>query len=139
MRKKSVLAAVLSVLLLFAFAGCGSSDKPATLEEYFNENPDQKAELVDSITGQDGQGVLTMDCEISGNTFTVIGTMTETYPEETLDILKDSLEGQADSLKSQMGPAKKSMAETTGISIDDIIVKVVYCNGDGTEIWSTNF
>ncbi|MCQ2546651.1 MAG: DUF4854 domain-containing protein [Clostridia bacterium] len=138
MKKKSLLAAVLSIMLLFAFAGCGSSE-PTTLESYFNDNPDQKEALMETMAGADGQGVLTLSSDISENTFTVTGTMTQTYPESSLGVMAEAFDGQISNLESQVTPAKKSMSETTGVSADDIIIKVVYCNGDGTEIWSKDF
>ena len=91
------------------------------------------------MAGADGQGVLTLSSDISGNTFTVTGTMTQTYPESSLGVMAEAFDGQISNLESRITPAKESMSETTGVSADDIIIKVVYCNGDGTEIWSKDF
>ncbi|MDO4176512.1 MAG: DUF4854 domain-containing protein [Bacillota bacterium] len=136
MKKRSIIAVVLSVMLLFAFCGCGGG---LTLESYFNDNPDQKAELLEAFEGSDDSGVINMSADISGNTLTVIGTYVDTYPEEVFGVMQEYFDENIDTYEDLINQEKEDLADATGVPKEDITVKVSYVNGDGTEIWSKSY
>ena len=135
MKKRSVIAVVLSIVLLFAFTACGSSE-PTTLESYFDDNPAEKEQLVEAIAGTDGKGVVDISADISGNVFTITGTYTQTYPEEYFGAMQEAFDKQIGEYTEEIAGEKEKIGDATGINADDITIRMVYCNGDGTEIWS---
>ena len=123
-----VVVAMCAALVLAV--GCGGSK---TLESYFKANSSEWNSAVAQIK-ESGGDVLDVDMSVSGNKISQIMTYKQTFPPEAVEIMKSSLEGQAENLKAQVSTQIKAMEKETGIS--GITWFFDYRNGDGKSIFS---
>lgn len=127
MIKKITMILSLSFIMTILLAGCGA---PSTLEEYINSNEEAK-NTVDSMASDQ------MNVEVTGNTLTYTYTYNQTFTGETLEAVKEELENAMESQASTFENIGKTLEQESGI--EDITVRVVYANEDGTEIYSEDF
>lgn len=127
MIKKITMILSLSFIMTILLAGCGA---PSTLEEYINSNEEAK-NTVDSMASDQ------MNVEVTGNTLTYTYTYNQTFTGETLEAVKEELENAMESQSSTFENIGKTLEQESGI--EDITVRVVYANEDGTEIYSEDF
>ena len=129
--KRKVLNVVLSVAIatsmMFTMTACGKksldswvdSAAATTTVNYMNENLDG----------------MTVAFEADGDVFSMVFTF-----DETIEVAEGAEEAMAqifEEQKSQFEPIREELIKATGNS--NIVVRVVYNNGDGTEIFSQEF
>lgn len=125
-----VVVAMCAALVLAV--GCGSGSTK-TLESYFKSNQSEWNTAVDQIKASGGD-ILDVDMSVSGNKISQIMTYKQTFPEDAVAVMKSSLEGQAENLKSTVATQIAAMEKETGIS--GITWYFDYRNGDGKSIFS---
>ncbi len=137
MKLKKVLAAVLAAgCLLTGLAGCSvttskplSMDVTQALEDYIDENLSSMAEELE------GSGV-TLDITVEGNT--IIFTYTNEEQQDNSDgSVSSNLDEAAQANASSFESAVEQIAED--IYQEDIQLRVVYLNADGTELGSYTY
>lgn len=126
------LVAVAMFAALVLAVGCGSSSSK-TLEGYFKEHSSEWNSAVQQIK-ESGGDVLDVDMSVSGNKISQIMTYKQTYSQDAVDVIKASLEGQAETLKSTVKTQIQSMEKEAGVS--GISWLFEYRNGDGKSIFS---
>lgn len=129
--KKKVLNVALSVLIaasmMFSMTACGKM----TLESFVNSK--EAAETIEYMNENlDG---MTAEFEADGDVFSMIFTLDETI--EVVDGTEAAMNSLFEAQKEVFEDIRDSLIEETGN--DNISVRVVYVNGDGTEIFSTEF
>lgn len=107
-----------------------SSGKPyASVEDYLN-TPEVQSEVNSAIEANDSG--LNLEVYADGDTLVYDYTFTETFDDDTLDVVKDSLdtalEEKASSFESVVTVLKSN------VDVENPKVKVVYRNSDGTVI-----
>ena len=128
--KKRLLMIILSLGLVFTMfltSGCGG---PKTLEEYIESDKDAK-ETIDSMTTDQ------MKVNISGNTLTYTYTYDQTFEGEHLELMKEELEKAMEKQSSTFESIGETLEKNSGI--DDVEVKVIYKDKQGTEIFSEDY
>ena len=128
MVKKLVALLVCCVLVVMTMTSCGS---PSTLEEYVADNSAAE-ESIESIASASG-----MEIEIKENTLTYIYKYTTTYTDEQVEYMKSAMDSALDNMSSTFESLGTQLEDETGIS--GIIIKVIYQNGDGSEILEKEF
>lgn len=126
------LVAVAMFAALVLAVGCGSSSSK-TLESYFKEHSSEWNSAVQQIK-ESGGDVLDVEMSVSGNKISQIMTYKQTYSQDAVDVIKASLEGQAETLKSTVKTQIQSMEKESGVS--GISWLFEYRNGDGKSIYS---
>ena len=121
-----VISLLLSMMVLFT--ACG---EPATLEEYMNKD----GEVQQSIESMGESS--NMDISVEGNTITYTYKYAQTYDSSVIPSMAKTMESTMNNMSSTFEKVAENLEEQT--EIDDITVRVVYLNGDGTEIYSQNF
>ncbi|MGN0658710.1 MAG: DUF4854 domain-containing protein [Emergencia sp.] len=124
-----VLAMVFSVTV--TLTGCG---EPSTLEEYINSDADAK-EAIESMNSSTDEGGMTV--EVKGNSIIYTYQFADTIEADLLDDVKAQFEQYMESAGSTFENIASTMEEESGI--DGITVKVIYLNGDGSEIYSKEY
>lgn len=129
--KKRVLNVLLSVVvatsMMFTLTACGkksldswvNSKAATTTVDYMNENLDG----------------MTVAFEADGDVFSMVFTL-----DETIEVAEGAEEAMAqvfDTQKAQFESIRDELIKETGNS--NVSVRVVYINGDGSEIFSTEF
>lgn len=129
--KKRVLNVLLSVVvatsMMFTLTACGkksldswvNSTAATTTVDYMNENLDG----------------MTVAFEADGDVFSMVFTL-----DETIEVAEGAEEAMAqvfDTQKAQFESIRDELIKETGNS--NVSVRVVYVNGDGSEIFSTEF
>lgn len=110
-----------------------------TLENYFNEYPDELEKMKTSFNeDEDYNELAELDLEVKENTLSFIYKFKETYPDEQVDqfrtSFKEELEGETpDDLKAIIEELENAYG------VDNIKLYMEYRNGDGTEIWGQTF
>lgn len=120
---------ILSLILAMAimFTGCGG---PETLEEYVNSDSEAK-ETIDSMSTSG------MSIDITDNTVTYTYTYDQTFDQEIIDQMAPEMEKTMNSMSSTFEGVASTLEEGSGI--DGIVVKVVYLDAAGTEIYSAEY
>lgn len=126
--KTVLIALILSLVLSMSvvLTGCGAS----TLEEFVNSDSETKQSLEELNTN--GLAV-----EVKGNTLTYTYTYEQTFDSSVVSALKGSIESTLDESSASF----TSMADTLEkeSKIEEVTVKVIYLNGDGSEIFSKEY
>ena len=129
--KKKVLNVVLSVVIatsmMFTMTACGkksldswvNSKEATTTIDYMNENLDG----------------MTVTFEADGDVFAMVFTFDDTI--EVAEGAEEAMGQLFDSQKAQFETIRDELIKETGNS--NISVRVVYNNGDGSEIFSQEF
>ena len=136
MKKITILAtAIMMIMTTVAFTGCGSSE-PKTLEDYLANNEEARQEVEDAVKEQSGDD-MAVDVQYEGNNVIITSTLKTTYDADTLKAVSDAFDGMGNELDNTIKESIAQIEETTGITgvTMDMIVK----NGDGKEIWSKHF
>ncbi len=130
LRKRNLSAAVilLSILLALMLAGC--SQQPKTLADAINS--DEEARQTIESLNSDG-----LEVAIEENTVVYTYTYPETYAPEMVELIKPEAEKMLGNQASVFESLASTLEEETGIS--GIGVRVIYLNGDGSEIIRQDF
>lgn len=123
---------ILTMILAMAvtFAGCGGGGDTKTLEDYVNSD----SEAMDQIDALQQDG---MEVNIKGNTVTYTYTFPDTYEGSNVDLMKSSLEGAMKEAGSEFTKVSDTLEEESGVK--EVTIKVVYLNGDGSELYSSEY
>lgn len=133
---KTLLTGILLSLLLatlVVFTGCGGG--PETLEEYIDSN-DEAKEMIDSYSSSssDGSG---MSVDVTDNTITYTYKYSQTFDDDVLEQMKTQLESAMESSSSSFSSIGDTLEEESGL--ENIVVRVVYLDGNDTEIFSAEY
>lgn len=109
-------------------ASASSAASAATLEEYFAKHQDEWDAIVKPIKESAGS-IMDVDISISGNQINMVLTYTETYSDEAVERMRQSLEEQSDSMKSSVGSDLKQLERQYGFT--GLTWHTEYRNGDG--------
>ena len=123
-----VISMILAMTVMLA--GCGS--QPSTLEEYINSDEEAKASLESMSSEESG-----LEITVEGNTIVYTYTYDQTLDSSMKDAVAEQLEKSIESSASSFTTMVDSLEEGSGI--EGITFKVVYLNGDGTELVSKEF
>lgn len=142
-KKIKVLALMLTLVAMFALVGCGNDSSPedyndspslslddgyATLDEFFDDSDIS----LDSLEEQAGEG---MEITVEGNTLVYTYSYTETFDSTMVGYIADEIEKQMGEFEGSLVSVANEISNMSGI--ENIEIKVVFLNGDGTEIYST--
>ncbi|MDO4485858.1 MAG: DUF4854 domain-containing protein [Bacillota bacterium] len=133
MKKNKRITGIIVAMLLVAMtvlAGCGS--QPSTLEEYINSDSEAK-ETIESMSSEESG----LNVTVEDNAIVYTYTYGDTLDSSLLDTVATEIEKTIDSSASTFTTMVDALEEESGI--DGITVKVVYLNGDGTEIFSKEY
>lgn len=129
-KKHSAFLLALVITLSVGLTGCGG---PENLAQYVSENEDVYNMIQEQKEQSENVGMMETDISVEGNTLSYIYTYKETYPANQTSQIKTSLEAYEDTLESGFEPIKDTLEEGSGL---DVTVKIIYNNGDGSEIVS---
>ena len=140
MRGKKIIAVLLAVLMMVSAAAvmtsCGKKEKaPENLEEYVKTSESATEELgkiSDSIENELLDGTMAVE----GNNLIITLKYKETYDEQYLDSMKEAMEGKVNELKSSFDDTIADLEKQSGV--DNIGLKLIVQNGDGSEIFSSD-
>lgn len=140
MRGKRLVSVMLAVLMVASAAvvlsSCGKKEKaPETLEEYVKTSESATEELgkiSDSIENELLDGTMAVE----GNTIIITLKYKETYDQQYFDSMKEAMEGKVDDMKSSFEDTIADLEKQSGI--DNIGLKLIVQNGDGSEIFSSD-
>ena len=138
-----VMALMLSVSAFMCSCGGGSESESAdepegsgelTLEEYFEENPQDLQDIIDGAKNdedmQEALEYMDFDVYAEGNTLYYDYQFKETFDEDkaaqAAEALADSMDENEAIMVSKIDPIE------TGFGVKDITVHMIYRNGDGT-------
>lgn len=130
MKNRKIAAGLLVVMLLamsVLFAGCGG---PSTLEEYISNDTEAAQQIKNMNTNE-------LAVTVEGNTLVYTYTYPQVIDASLVDAVKTQLESTIDSSSSTFTGLADQLEEQSGI--DGISVKVVYLNGDGTELMNKTY
>ncbi len=138
-KMKLVLAALLALTMAFALAGCG---KPS-LQDWYNKNQSEFQEIEDSVNAQSASMGCTLKLYVEdGNALVFAYTLLDDYAVDTsVDGALDSLASIYDSMFDQQ-TATFSELRTEVLketSTEDVIIRLIALNPDGTELYSRDF
>lgn len=132
--KKRMSKAVLTTLILslvlamsVALTGCGG---PATLEEFVNSD----SEAMQALESLNSDG---LTVEVKENTVIYTYQYDQTFDSSVIDAMKGSIESTMNNSASTFTTMADTLEEQSGI--EEVNVKVVYLNGDGSEIFSKEY
>lgn len=134
MKKKSsrvlLTSLILSLLLAMSIilSGCGGG--PANLEEYISSNE----ELAQEIESYSTAG---MTIDITENTLTYTYKYSQVFDEATAPLVTSSLADAMSSMDSTFESVRDTLIEETGFS--DIVVKIVYTDGNDTVLYESEY
>lgn len=124
-----LVVVVMIIALISSFAGC--TKKPSTLEEYVNSNEKAK-ETIEAFSSPESG----LEIKIEENTLIYEFKYDVVFSDEEVALISAELEEAIESMPGY-GTLKSSLMDETGI--DGIIVKLIYLNGDGKEIYSKSY
>lgn len=128
--RKTIVTSILLALMLalgLVMTSCGG---PANLEELVNSDEELKAEI--EALSQQG-----MTVDITGNTVTYTYKYDQIFDEATAAQVSSQLESAMDSMETTFTGVKDDLVEETGFS--DIVIKIVYTDGNDTELYSAEY
>lgn len=126
----AILLCFLMVLSLFA---CGGKAK--TVEDYLSDKEVQSQ--MDTLKETMKNAGIDMEVKGEGNKLIYSYKYSEQIGEDSLDVVKESLESGLDSQKSVFDGIVSTLKEDLKISDPSVVVK--YLNADGTELFSREF
>ena len=121
-----ILALLLAMSMLLA--GCGGG--PANLEEYINSDE----ELAKEIESYSTAG---LSIDITETTMTYTYKYDQVFDETMASLLSTELENAMASQAGTFESVRDTLIEETGFS--DIVVKIVYTDGNGTVLYETEY
>lgn len=130
MKNRKLVSSLVIVMILAMtamFTGCG---EPASLEEWVNNDSEAAASLEEMSTDE-------LDVTVEGNTLVYTYTYSQNIDASLVDAVTQQLEESIDNSASTFTSVADMLEEESGI--DGISVKVVYLNGDGTELMNKTF
>ncbi len=138
-----VFALILSISAFMCSCGGGEeSSEPEepektadlTLQQYFEENPDELQQIKDEVAeDEDMQETLKhidFDVYAKDNTLYYDYTFKETFSQDKVDALTDSLEETLESMEDSMVSRIEPIEQ--GFGVNGIVIHMMYRNGDGT-------
>lgn len=128
-----MLAAVMLLAGVVALSGCGKS---ATLEEFMNTNDDAK-KIVKTMESTMNTSMTTGKVETKDNTISVTLKYKSTFSNAQLPTMKKSLASSFGKENSAFKNFREQLKKES--KIDGIVLKLVVQNGDGKEIYSTEY
>lgn len=135
MKKISIkLMAVLAcVLMVMSFASCGGNGKFASVADYVNSDivQNQLESMMDTV---DSMG---MDIKVYGEDNKLVYEYKFDTQMDNVDAMAAALDSSLESQASTFEGVANSMKEV--VNVDNPVVKVVYLNADGSEIFSKEF
>lgn len=164
MKKKLLMALMAMTLCATVLVGCSKDDKDSskddkktedvskkddakkdddaktleeTLEDFYGRD-DVKKEFESQFTSlkESFSSVYSdMDWKVEGNTFEYTYTFKEEIPADQIDAFKETT---GSSLQTSAKSAINDMKTATGIK-DEITLRYIYCNPDGTEIFNESY
>lgn len=137
MKKKlsTLFAALMILTMTFALAACG---KP-TLEDWYNDNSAQFKEITDAVNSQDMGCTMEIVVEDS-NALVFRYTLDEAFDTSdpaNVDALGEIYDSMFDSYASTFSELRTEVMKET--STEDVIIRLVALNPDGTELYSRDF
>lgn len=140
MKKKltTVLAAMMALVMMFAFAACGG--KP-TLEEWYAKNEAEFTEITDSVNESADAMGCTMEIVVEDSNVLVFRyTLIDEFPADDADMM-DALVSVYDSMfdtyEATFSEVRSEVMDET--STEDVIIRLVALNPDGTELYTRDF
>lgn len=126
MKRNTLKIAIVSltIILMLAFAGCGSA---STLEEYINSDS-EAMEQIETLSENSG-----LEVNIKDNTLTYTYKFDQTFTDDQLKLIKTSTE----TMDSSMEQLVVSLEDESGIS--DVTIVVEYLDKDGSEIFKKEY
>lgn len=119
-------------------AAVEETEEPAfTLEDYFNEHPDELEDIKKSVNEDESYNeVVDIDVDVKDNTLSYIYTFKQTFSDEQIESFKpdlqESMEGEVtDQMKEKIGDIEK------GYGVKGVKMYMEYRNGDGSKILGT--
>lgn len=119
---KRVAAAMMAFVMVFTLVACGTK----TLEQMMNDDPKVKEQI-------DSMAVGGLDVEINENQIVYTYTYDQTFNKESVDAIKPEIEKLMSNTDSIYDNLIEQIESET--KIDDVTVKIVYNNGDGSVIY----
>lgn len=135
-KAKKILSVGIILTLIMSMAvmlsGCGG---PKNLEEYINSNEEAQQSIESlSTASEDGSG-LTVD--VKENTLIYTYKYSQTFEQDIIDQMAPAIEKALNGQAATFENVSSTLEEESGIS--GIIVKVLYVDGDGNEIYSKEY
>lgn len=127
--KITITGILLSLLLAMSLllAGCGG---PANLQEYISSDE----ELAQEIESYSSSG---MTIDVTENTLTYTYKYDQTFDESTAAAVGTELEKAMASMGSTFESVKQTLVDETGF--EDIVVKIVYTDGNDTVLYESEY
>lgn len=151
--KKFVLILALALSVSSFMCACGGNGKDSsstepeepvqeiTLEQYFEEHPDELQGLKDDIQNDNEmrESLKHMDFDIYAkeNTFCFEYKFKDTFTGDVSDKLKKTLKGSLRKMKKEQTARIAPLEKAYGI--DGIVIHTSYLNGDGTVLAERNY
>ncbi len=133
----TMLAALMVLVMGLAMIGCGS--KP-TLDEWYSQNQSEFQTMLDQANASVESTGISMDIVVEDSNVLVYKyTMTEAFPtdEDSLNALKTTADSQFDSYETQFSELTDQLQSET--STEGIVIRMVFLNPDGTELYSRDY
>lgn len=130
MKNRKLISGLIIVMVLamtVLFTGCG---EPANLEEWINSDSEATETLENMSTDE-------LDVTVEGNTLVYTYTYPQVIDASLTDAVTQQLEDTIDNSAATFTSVADMLEEESGI--DGISVKVVYLNGDGSELLNKTF
>lgn len=130
MKNRKLISGLLIVMLIAMaalFTGCG---EPASLEEWINSDSEAAATLEEMSTDE-------LDVTVEGNTLVYTYTYAQVIDASLVDAVRQQLDETITNSSSTFTSVADTLEEESGI--DGIEVKVIYLNGDGSELLNKTF
>ena len=153
---KVLLLTCLVALLAISLAACGgkkadkdesADQEPAqtetqeepeekTIEKYFTDHPDELEEIKKTVNESEEMKkaleVLDFDVYAKDNVLVYEYKFKQTYDEAQIEALKPSISDTLDKMEEEMTDRIGTIE--TGYGVDNVVIHIIYMNGDGTVI-----
>lgn len=140
MKKKltTVLAAMLALVMTFALVACGG--KPS-LADWYADNESEFTAITDSVNSQSEAMGCTMEIVVEDSNalvfrYTLIDAF-DTSDPANVEALGQIYDSMFDSYASTFSEVRTQVMEET--STENVIIRLVALNPDGTELYSRDF
>lgn len=127
--KAIITALILSLVLSMSvvLTGCGG---PSTLEEFVNSDAEAKQSLEELNTND-------LAVEVKENTIIYTYTYEQTFDSSVVSALSGTIESTLDDSSASFISMADTLEKESGI--EEVTVKIIYLNGDGSEIFSKEY
>ncbi|MDD6190233.1 MAG: hypothetical protein PUB75_01415 [Firmicutes bacterium] len=131
---RGIVAFAVLICMSAAFAGCGGSNAPASLEAYMTEHPDLVSEIENGLkSGDDGK----LAVDYSKNCCEITCTYSDTFDETVSKELAAQLEKNSDKYADKCKESIKLIENESGLK--GVTISMTFVNGDGTVIWKKEY